>query len=348
MDNRSLIDKLYKTSVLSRDEFTDLIDSYTKNDLEYARSLAVETAKNVYGTSIYLRGLIEFTNICRMDCIYCGLRRSNSCADRYRLDKSEILDCCREGYALGFRTFVLQGGEDPHYTDEIICDIVSAIKAEFPNCAVTLSIGERPKKSYQAFFDAGADRYLLRHESANSEHFSRLHPASQRLESRKECLYALKETGFQTGCGFMVGSPFQTAACLADDLLFIHDLKPHMVGIGPFIPHKDTPFHDKEAGRLDLTLFMLALVRIMEKNVLLPATTALGTINPLGREMGILSGANVVMPNLSPRAVREKYMLYNNKICTGDEAAECRQCLENRVKKIGYDIEISRGDFKEE
>lgn len=293
-----------------------------------------------------MRGLIEFTNYCRNDCYYCGIRKSNCNAERYRLTKEQILECCDVGYELGFRTFVLQGGEDGYYTDKILADIVSSIKAKYPDCAITLSLGEKSYESYKLLYEAGADRYLLRHETANAQHYSKLHPPVMSLKNRKQCLYNLKEIGYQVGCGFMVGSPFQTTECLVDDLMFIKELQPHMVGIGPFIPHKDTPFAGKPAGTLELTLFLLGIIRLMLPYVLLPATTALGTIHPKGRELGILAGANVVMPNLSPKEVRSKYLLYDNKICTGDEAAECRMCLTHRIESIGYKLVVSRGDCK--
>jgi biotin synthase len=293
-----------------------------------------------------MRGLIEFTNYCRNDCYYCGIRKSNCNADRYRLTKEQILDCCAAGYELGFRTFVLQGGEDGYYSDKTIAETVSSIKANHPDCAVTLSLGERSYESYKMFYEAGADRYLLRHETANEDHYSKLHPPVLSLTNRKQCLYNLKEIGYQVGCGFMVGSPFQTTDCIVDDLMFIKELRPHMVGIGPFIPHKDTPFADKASGTLELTLFLLGIIRLMLPGVLLPATTALGTIHPKGRELGILAGANVVMPNLSPTDVRNKYLLYDDKICTGDEASECRRCLERRIESIGYKLVVSRGDCK--
>ena len=346
MTNQELIKKLQTDGVLTKEQFVQILSTYTTEDMEFARNLAKETAKKYFGNKIYIRGLIEFTNICKQNCFYCGLRAENHKVSRYRLTKEDILECCREGYALGFRTFVLQGGEDPHFDDFLMCDIIKTIKSEFHDCALTLSIGEKSRETYQKFFDAGADRFLLRHETANAEHYSRLHPSSLRLANRKECLFNLKEIGFQTGCGFMVGSPFQTFETLAEDLLFIHQLQPHMVGIGPFVPHKDTPFGDKPQGSLELTLLLLALVRIMLKNVLLPSTTALGTIHPNGREMGILSGANVVMPNLSPISVRKKYMLYNGKISTNEEAAEGLEALKKKIKNIGYQITVSRGDFK--
>ena len=297
-----------------------------------------------YGKDVYLRGLIEFTNICRNDCFYCGIRRSNKKAARYRLSAGQILECCRQGYDLGFRTFVLQGGEDMGYTDEMICGIVSSIKERYPDCAVTLSIGERERASYQAYFDAGADRYLLRQETSDPEHYRFLHPAELTIENRKRCLSDLKMIGYQVGCGIMVGSPGQTREHIVEDLRYMKEFRPQMIGIGPFIPHKDTPFADQKPGTLWDTLHLLAVIRLMIPDVLLPATTALGTIHPSGRELGILSGANVVMPNLSPAAVRGKYLLYDGKICTGDEAAECRRCMDVRIGRTGYRTVMSRGD----
>lgn len=341
-----LADRLERDRILTKEEFTALIENRSDKLAEYVFEKARRIRHRIYGKDVYIRGLIEFTNYCGNDCLYCGIRRSNKNADRYRLTKEDILECCETGHSLGFRTFVLQGGEDGFYTDDMLVDIIKAVKKSYPDCALTLSIGEKSRESYEKYFDAGADRYLLRHETADSCHYSKLHPTSLSLENRKRCLYDLKEIGYQTGSGFMVGSPFQTAECLAEDMIFLHELQPHMVGIGPFIPHHDTPFADEKQGTLELTLFMLGLLRLMLPNVLLPATTALGTIDPNGREMGILAGANVVMPNLSPKGVRKKYLLYDNKICTGDEAAECRQCLERRMNKIGYRIAVIRGDFK--
>lgn len=297
-----------------------------------------------YGKKVYIRGLIEFTNYCINDCFYCGIRRSNKNADRYRLEKSEILDCCKEGYELGFRTFVLQGGEDGYFSDEKICSIVQEIKRFYPDCAVTLSVGEKSRDGYQAYFDAGADRYLLRHETADGGHYAKLHPKELSAENRRRCLYDLKEIGYQVGTGFMVGSPYQTADNLALDMMFIKSLQPHMVGIGPFVPHHDTPFGNEKAGTLGLTLFMLGLIRLTLPPVLLPATTALGTIDPQGREKGVLAGANVVMPNLSPLNVREKYLLYDNKICIGCESAQSVEDLKKRMSQIGYDVVVDRGD----
>jgi len=339
-----LIDKLYETNTLEPEEFRSLIDGRTTELADYLFEKADQVRKKHYGNKIYIRGLIEFTNYCKNDCYYCGIRKSNSKAERYRLTQEEIMECCKVGYDLGFRTYVLQGGEDGYFTQEKIVSIIRAIKEIYPDCAITLSIGEWSHESYQTFFDAGADRYLLRHETANDEHYQKLHPENMSLENRKACLYDLKSIGFQVGCGFMVGSPYQTTDTLVEDLLFIKKLQPHMVGIGPFIPHQDTPFGSEKAGTLELTLFMLGIIRLMVPEVLLPSTTALGTIHPLGRELGIKAGGNVVMPNLSPTSVRKKYMLYDNKICTGDEAAECRYCMEKRMEGIGYQVVVSRGD----
>ena len=343
---KELIDKLYSETALTRAEYIKLIKEHSEDDAQYLFSLSVKRREEYYGKDVYVRGLIEFTNYCKNDCYYCGIRRSNKNTERYRLTKDDIMSCCEQGYDLGFRTFVLQGGEDPYFTDERICDIVSAIKTNYPDCAVTLSIGEKEYDSYKAYFDAGADRYLLRHETADNSHYSRLHPADMSPRHRKQCLYDLKSIGYQVGCGFMVGSPFQTAENLADDMLFIKELSPQMVGIGPFISQHDTPFSEMASGTMEQTLFMLGLIRLTIPNVLLPSTTALGTIHPLGREKGILAGANVIMPNLSPVSVRKKYLLYDNKICTGDEAAECKKCLQMRMKSIGYNVVTSRGDCK--
>ena len=319
---------------------------WTRAEEDYLYEKACTEAQKYYGTSVYLRGLIEFTNYCRNDCYYCGIRCSNRHAERYRLSKDEILSCCDQGYELGFRTFVLQGGEDPYYTNAMICDIVSAIKQVHPDCAVTLSIGEKEAESYRAYFDAGADRYLLREETSDAEHYRYLHPENLSMEHRQGCLRILKDIGYQVGCGIMVGSPMQTPEAVIKDLRFMQELKPHMIGIGPFIPHKDTKFAHEPAGTLSDTLHLLGILRLLFPDVLLPATTALGTIHPLGREMGIRAGANVVMPNLSPTGVRGKYLLYDGKICTGDEAAECRMCMQRRIESTGYHVEVSRGDHK--
>ncbi|MCH5321452.1 MAG: [FeFe] hydrogenase H-cluster radical SAM maturase HydE [Eubacterium sp.] len=342
----SLIDKLRKNQILSYDEYLLLIKNRDKC-ADYLFKNASEVRESIYGNKIYIRGLIEFTNYCKNNCYYCGIRRDNKCTDRYRLSPDEIIGCADYGYELGFRTFVLQGGEDPYYTDDILCDIVRKLKENHPDCAVTLSLGERSFDSYKALKDAGADRYLLRHETSDSGHYGKLHPDDMSFQNRLDCLENLKKLGYHVGAGFMVGSPFQTEENLANELLFLKKLNPHMVGIGPFIAHKDTPFFDQPSGTAELTLFMLGLIRLTLPNILLPATTALGTIDPLGREKGIRAGANVVMPNLSPLNVRKKYMLYDNKICTGDEAAQCIECLKRRIATTGCEIEISRGDYRQ-
>ncbi len=356
-DTINLIHKLEERRILTKEEFVTLLtELFQENqeiqeyqeiqeNQELLRKKAQLTSKKYFNNKIYTRGLIEFTNYCKNDCYYCGIRRSNTEVHRYRLTNEDILNCCRTGYDLGFRTFVLQGGEDGSYQDDDIAVIVSRIKYEFPDCAITLSIGERSYESYLKFYKAGADRYLLRHETANEEHYRRLHPDSLSLQKRKRCLWDLKDIGFQVGAGFMVGSPYQTLENIAEDLLFIKELSPQMIGIGPFIPHHQTPFAKKAEGTMEQTLILISILRLMLPNALIPATTALGTIHPNGREMGILYGANVVMPNLSPTSVRKKYELYDNKICTGDEAAECRFCLEGRMKKIGYELAVDRGDF---
>lgn len=343
---KKLIDKLESTHSLTVSQYSCLVENCDDELARYAAQKAVAVRKKIYGNTVYVRGLIEISNICKNDCYYCGIRKSNHCARRYRLSENQILKCCDEGYSLGFRTFVLQGGEDPFFTDEVICSIVSKIKASHSDCAVTLSLGERSKESYQKLFLAGADRYLLRHETADREHYEMLHPPEMSFERRMQCLFELRETGFAVGCGFMVGSPWQTAENLGRDLKFIEEFKPEMCGIGPFIPHSETPFAEKPAGRGDLTCFLLSLIRLIHNPILLPSTTALGTIDPNGREKGILSGANVVMPNLSPVAVRKDYSLYDNKICMGEESAQCKQCLAQRMSSIGYEIVVDRGDIK--
>lgn len=342
---RGLIDRLEAEGSLERQDMVRLLSGWTGEDRAYAAKRARIVCGRVYGKQVFVRGLIEFTNYCRNDCYYCGIRRGNKKAERYRLSRKDILECCSAGYDLGFRTFVLQGGEDPWYTVDRMCGVIREIKEHYPDCALTLSFGERTQEEYHAYREAGADRYLLRHETADPLHYNSLHPAEMSFDKRMLCLWQLKRLGYQTGCGFMVGSPGQTVEMLAEDMEFIRRLKPQMVGIGPFIPQKDTPFGGEAAGGFELTLFLLSLIRIMEKDVLLPATTALGTIHPQGREMGILAGANVVMPNLSPLNVRKKYLLYDNKISTGVEAAECRVDLEERMRSIGYEVVTARGDW---
>ena len=333
---------------LPRDGYATLIANRDEEVAVLLAGFAVEERRRFYGNGVFTRGLIEFTNHCRNDCLYCGIRASNRECDRYRLDTETILACCAEGYELGFRTFVLQGGEDPFYDDELMCALVSSIKEAHPDCAVTLSIGERPRESYERLHAAGADRYLLRHETASRKHYELLHPTSMSYGNRMRCLNDLKEIGYQVGAGFMVGSPYQTPDHLAADLEFIGTFKPDMCGIGPFVPHHATDYADMEGGTVELTCLLLSMIRLIHPPVNLPATTALGTIDPFGREKGILAGANVVMPNLSPVEVRGKYELYDNKICTGDEAAERRGCLQARMERIGYRLVVDRGDARTE
>ena len=333
-ENHDLPDDALYTLITERNEETAL----------FLRNEARVLCERIYGRFVYIRGLIEFTNYCKNDCYYCGIRRGNREAERYRLTEEEILSCCEAGYGLGFRTFVLQGGEDPYFTDERLGSIVASIRGLCPDCAITLSAGERSHDSYRRLHDAGADRYLLRHETADPCHYSRLHPESMSFDKRMAALKDLKEIGYQTGCGFMVGSPYQTASMIVKDLRFMKEFGPHMIGIGPFLSHKDTPFCDMENGTAELTLYLLSVIRLMMPKVLLPATTALGTVTEGGREAGILSGANVVMPNLSPAGVRKKYMLYDNKLSSGSEAAESLELLRESLSKIGYGIAVSRGE----
>ena len=339
-----IADKLIKNHSLTISEYEELISGYGEEIKEYLRENAVKVRKSVYGNEVFVRGLIEISNICKNNCLYCGIRGGNGNCERYRLRPEEIMASCIEGYDLGFRTFVMQGGEDGFYTDELLCDLIGEIKEKFPDCAVTLSLGERSRESYQRLFDAGADRYLLRHETADKELYEKLHPKEMSFENRMECLENLKKIGYQVGCGFMVGAPYQTIKHIAKDLKFIEDFKPDMCGIGPFIPHKDTVFKNESAGSADLTCYLLSIIRLIHPNILLPATTALGTVKDDGRERGILSGANVVMPNLSPMAVREKYELYDNKLSSGAESAEQKAELEKRMKAIGYEVVTDRGD----
>ncbi|MBE6716983.1 MAG: [FeFe] hydrogenase H-cluster radical SAM maturase HydE [Ruminococcaceae bacterium] len=339
-----VIKKLIRERKLSEDEYELLIKEYSPENADLLAQEAVKIRKSIYGNKVYIRGLIEIGNVCKNDCLYCGIRKSNKNCDRYTLSEEDILSCCKNGYTLGFRTFVLQGGEGGHFTGERLCSLVRKIKEAYPDCALTLSLGEKTREEYEALYKAGADRYLLRHETADSEHYSRLHPPSLTLENRMRCLYDLKDIGFQTGCGFMVGSPFQTESTLAKDLKFTEIFQPEMCGIGPFIPHKDTPFRDFPAGNVNMTCYLLSVIRIICPQVLLPATTALGTLSENGREKGILSGANVIMPNLSPEDAREKYMLYNNKLSSGAESAEKLHELKKRIQNIGYEIVCARGD----
>ena len=340
----ALIEKLRKNRDLSDGELRALIEAEA-HDAQLIKAADAVRREN-YGDAVFLRGLIEISSYCKNNCLYCGLRAGNTKAARYRLSREEILSCCKEGYALGYRTFVLQGGEDPYFTDGRVCEIVSEIREKYPDCAITLSLGEKSRESYESFFKAGANRYLLRHETADPAHYALLHPDDMSIENRRRCLYDLKEIGYQVGAGFMVGSPYQTTDNLIADLRFLQELQPDMIGIGPYLTHRDTPFKDMKNGSFALSLRMLAILRLMFPYALLPSTTALGTIDPFGRELGLKAGANVVMPNLSPVGVRKKYAIYDNKICTGEESAQCRGCLEKRVEAAGYRIVTDRGDAK--
>lgn len=341
---RCLIDKLQREHHLEREEWIALLRCRDEDAWEYLFECARRVREQHYGKEVYLRGLVEISSYCKNNCFYCGIRAGNRQAQRYRLTEEEIIACCDQGERLGFHTFVLQGGEDLWYSDEVIERLIREIKKRHPDCAVTLSLGEKSRESYQRYFNAGADRYLLRHETADEEHYKLLHPKELSLRTRMECLWNLKEIGYQVGSGFMVGSPYQSEECLAEDFLFLERLQPHMVGIGPFIPAAGTPFEEHSAGTLEMTLKCIGLLRLLLPTALLPATTALGTIHPRGREKGLMAGANVVMPNLSPVSVRKKYSLYDNKICTGEESAQCLGCLKNRIESTGYHICMGRGD----
>ena len=343
MEIYKIIDKLYKTNNASREELEFLLDNLNEDSKKYLIEKANLTRMKTYGDKVYLRGLIEFTNYCVRNCTYCGIRALNKNAERYRLTIDEILECAELGDRLGYKTYVLQGGEDPYFTDDVMVYIISKIKKHFPENAITISLGERSYESYKKMFEAGADRYLIRHETATKELYEKLHPGAS-FENRRKCLENLKEIGYQIGSGFMIGLPGQKNSDLVNDLLYVKELNPHMVGIGPFISHKDTPLKDEKNGTLEDTINLIALLRLLLPSALIPATTSLGTINPLGRELGIKAGANVVMPNLSPTSVRKKYSLYDGKICTGDEAAECRNCIEGRINRAGFKVEVSRGD----
>ena len=339
-----IIEKLYLECDLSNDELEGILNTDLYD--EKLHELADKKRREVYGTDIYMRGLIEFTNCCKNDCYYCGIRKSNKEISRYRMSLEEILDTCKTGYELGYHTFVLQGGEDPYFTDDKICEIVAEVRKKFPECAITISIGEKERKSYQSYFDAGANRYLLRHETASDDHYRLLHPEKMSLENRKRCLFDLKEIGYQVGAGFMVGSPFQKTENLICDLRFLQKLSPDMIGIGPFISQSDTPFSKYENGSLELTLRLISILRLLFPYALIPATTALGSIHPQGRELGLKAGANVVMPNITPAKLRKNYLLYDNKICLGEDSSQCRGCIDQRITEAGYQLVTDVGNVK--
>ena len=343
---KTIVDKLCQEHTLNAEEYRSLLLCQDTETNAYLQQKAQQTTLARFGNAVFVRGLIEISNRCRNNCLYCGIRKSNTMVSRYSLSRETILSCCREGYALGFRTFVLQGGEDISQTDNWVTETAASIRQEFPDCAITLSLGEKSKEAYQRFFDAGANRYLLRHETFNETHYRNLHPSEMSQAYRLNCLQSLKDIGYQTGTGIMVGSPGQTIDHLVEDILFIEHFQPEMIGIGPFIPHADTPFANEQAGNIELTLKLLSIFRLMHPSALIPATTALASLSPDGRERGILAGANVVMPNLSPSSVREKYTLYNNKVAFGSEAAEGLKLLEKQLNKIGYTISRERGDYK--
>lgn len=343
---KQIVDHIAQTRNVALEELAALLTSEDHEALQYLFGRAHDEAQHIYGNKIFMRGLIEISNHCKNDCLYCGIRRSRQGIARYRLDKEQILECCQQGYGLGFRTFVMQGGEDAWFNDDRLCDIVAAIRNQYPDCAITLSVGERSRESYQRLFDAGADRYLLRHETADKRHYEKLHPAEMSFDNRQRCLCDLKEIGFQVGCGFMVGSPYQTFETLYQDLQLIRTLQPEMVGIGPFIPTAETPFADRPAGTVDATLRLIAIIRLIHPHALLPATTALGTLHPQGRELGIMAGANVIMPNLSPVAHRKDYSIYDNKLASGSEAAETVEDSRARLKLLGTEVPADRGDFQ--
>lgn len=343
-NQKSVAAKLIRDHSLSAAEWRRLLESPTPELTEFLRQSARELTDRMFGRQVYVRGLIEFTNLCKKDCYYCGIRKSNSSVERYRLSEEEILRCCKDGYTAGFRTFVLQGGEDGYFTEERLCHLIKEIQTEYPECAITLSVGEWEQESYRKFYEAGAERFLLRQETSDEAHYGKLHPSGQKFSTRMECLYSLKEIGYQTGCGFLVGSPYQTLDCIIEDLLFLERFRPQMVGIGPFLPAKNTPFSEQPAGSSELTLLLLSVIRLLLPEVLLPATTALGTARKDGRLQGLLHGANVIMPNLSPKRVREKYALYDNKVYSGNEAAEHLEALRAELAKENFTVAMSRGD----
>lgn len=342
-DMHYLLEKAYQTNDLTREEITVLLENITDADREDLYSYALKTKHAYYGDKVYMRGLIEFSNICRQDCLYCGIRASNDKVERYRLTPEEILACCDQGYKLGYKTFVLQSGEDLWYTEEILVALIDEIKERYPEVAITLSIGERSMETYQSLFAAGADRFLMRHETASKELYEKLHP-TMRFDDRRACLNALKNLGYQMGAGFMVGLPGQTFADLAEDLRYLMGLRPDMIGIGPFIPHSETPLGTEKAGSIEDTLVMVALARLLIPDSLIPATTALGTLHPQGRELALKAGANVVMPIITPTSVRKQYALYENKICGDDHPEDCRYCIERRIQSVGFKVDLGRGD----
>lgn len=343
MNIYKIIEKLYEDSYINPSELLALLNNIDNDGQAYLTQKAHQARLKYYQNRVFFRGLIEFSNYCKNDCLYCGIRKSNKKADRYRLETNRIIELCKEGYQLGYKTFVLQSGEDNSFKDDDIVDLVKQIKSKLPDCAITLSIGEKSYDSYVKYFNAGVDRYLLRHETASEKLYNELHPKMS-YENRIQCLYNLKEIGYQVGAGFMVGLPNQTNEDYVNDFMFLKKLHPHMIGIGPFIPHCDTPLADNQRGTLNKTLLMISIARLFLPDSLIPATTALGSIDPNGREIGITAGANVVMPNLTPVDEKKKYVLYDGKICIDEDSTKCRHCLEKRIINIGFLPDMSRGD----
>ena len=341
---KHLIDTLRERHELAPYQYKALLMMRDADDVEYLMSQARKMSQEQFGTGIYLRGLIELSNVCRNDCLYCGIRCSNRDVTRYTLTHEQVLASCEQGYQLGFRTFVLQGGEWSEERSQWIADIIAAIRQGWPDCAITLSLGEHPRETYALWREAGADRYLLRHETHNERLYSLLHPQGMTLQHRLQCLDWLKELGYQVGAGIMVGSPFQTLNSIVEDIQYLISFKPHMIGIGPFIPQHDTPFARFPAGNVDLTARLYAILRLAVPTALIPTTTAMATLTPDGRLKGILAGANVVMPNLSPEDLRAYYALYDNKAALGAESAQGIKKLADELATIGYHIDWSRGD----
>lgn len=337
---------LETTRKLSVQEWHALLVSFAGAGRQQLAAEARKVACSMFAGGVYVRALIEISSYCRNNCLYCGLRCSNPLASRYRLDKNDILSCCDRAARLGFNTFVLQGGEDPVQSDEWLAGVVSAIKQRYPEKAVTLSVGERSVQGYAMLREAGADRYLLRHETADDGHYSFLHPSNMSASNRRRCLQVLGSLGYQVGAGMMVGSPGQTVEHLVKDLMLLDELRPQMIGIGPFIPAAGTPFAAEPPGSAETTLLLISLLRLRFPAALIPATTALATLLPDGTEQGVLAGANVVMPNVTPPEAREKYTIYNNKKITGSEAAEQLAALDERLNRIGYYVDFSRGDYE--
>ena len=326
----TIIQKAKETHELSRDEIIALLKDDSINEELF--KAADEVRKKYLGDEVHLRGLIEFTNICKRNCMYCGLRRDNKSLNRYRLSHEEIIDFAKKAVSYGYKTLVLQGGEDDYYTVERLVPIVKDLKAL--GVALTLSIGERPFEEYEALKKAGADRFLLRIETTDKELYEKLDPGMSH-ENRIQCLKNLRKLGYEVGSGCLVGLPGQKIESLADDILFFKELDVDMNGIGPFIPNEDTPLKDAEGGQFELALKVMAIVRLLLPDINIPATTAMETLNKQGRVIALQCGANVVMPNVTEGEYRKLYALYPGKICTGDTPAHCRGCISGKIRGIG-------------